>query len=314
MFGLFSASQLDFRMIKVAIAGTGGLAQYIAQHIDQDTSHQFVLLSREDKPGLNANGFQVIVVDYDDAQSLRYALFGIDTVISTVSGVPQLNLIEAAVSCGVRRFAPAEFEGPPSVRPVDILDRLKDSALERLRYYSSQIESTVFICGILYERFAPGGMVSCAIGLGTGISGEGEFLVNVRNLKAEIPYDPSGRIINVCMTSASDVARFVVRALDFAHWPTELSMLGERMAVYDIVHEIENMSGQRLETVLQTAESLTSFLIHYQSQYDLTGQLRTQSMIDTLEGRYDYADSTLNGLVDFRPIGFGEWLRQVWAA
>jgi hypothetical protein len=33
-------------MIKVAIAGTNGLAQYIANLIDTQTSHQFILLSR----------------------------------------------------------------------------------------------------------------------------------------------------------------------------------------------------------------------------------------------------------------------------
>lgn len=33
-------------MMKVAIAGTGGLAQYIAHHIETGTYHQFILLSR----------------------------------------------------------------------------------------------------------------------------------------------------------------------------------------------------------------------------------------------------------------------------
>lgn len=33
-------------MMKVAIAGTGGLAQYIARYLAADTYHQFILLSR----------------------------------------------------------------------------------------------------------------------------------------------------------------------------------------------------------------------------------------------------------------------------
>lgn len=33
-------------MIKVAIAGTNGLAQLLAHYIDTTTSHQFVFLSR----------------------------------------------------------------------------------------------------------------------------------------------------------------------------------------------------------------------------------------------------------------------------
>ena len=41
----FSPSSLA-KMIRVAIAGTNGLAQYIANFIDTQTSHQFVVLSR----------------------------------------------------------------------------------------------------------------------------------------------------------------------------------------------------------------------------------------------------------------------------
>lgn len=33
-------------MMRVAVAGTGGLARLIAHYIDEDTSHQVVFLSR----------------------------------------------------------------------------------------------------------------------------------------------------------------------------------------------------------------------------------------------------------------------------
>ena len=35
-----------FKMIKIAIAGSNGLAQYIADFVATTTSHQFVVLSR----------------------------------------------------------------------------------------------------------------------------------------------------------------------------------------------------------------------------------------------------------------------------
>jgi hypothetical protein len=66
---------------------------------------------------------------------------GIDTVISTVTGDPQLRLIEAAVQCRVRRFAPAEFEGQPGLRSQNpVLDRGKSAALSLLRYYQGHIQ------------------------------------------------------------------------------------------------------------------------------------------------------------------------------
>ena len=174
-----------------------------------------------------------------------YALTGIDTVISTVSGTSQLALIEAAVRCGCRRFVPSEFSGPPARRPLeDAIESAKTETLDRLRYYAGQIESTVFVCGIFYERFAPGGMGALGLGLGSGISGEGDYVLDMRNFHAEIPsHDREGREVHVSMTSAQDVARFVVRALDFAHWPLELWMQGDRMSVWNLVMEAEAIRG-----------------------------------------------------------------------
>ena len=96
--------------------------------------HQSALISR---------GYQCQVVDYDDPDSLQHALMGIDTVISTVTGEPQLRLIEAAVQCRVRRFAPAEFEGQPGLRGQNpVLDRGKTAALSLLEYYQGHIQYT----------------------------------------------------------------------------------------------------------------------------------------------------------------------------
>jgi hypothetical protein len=53
----------------------------------------------------------VVVVDYDNQTDLLYALRGTDLVISTISGSPQINLIDAASRAEVRRFVPSEFEG-----------------------------------------------------------------------------------------------------------------------------------------------------------------------------------------------------------
>lgn len=40
------AREALFTMIKIALAGTGGLAQYIAHFISTQTYHQFIILSR----------------------------------------------------------------------------------------------------------------------------------------------------------------------------------------------------------------------------------------------------------------------------
>ena len=266
--------------MKVAIAGTGGLAQYIAHHLAAGIYHQFILLSRtvgsrfiwligsltfpKPKPLLTAKGWQVIVVDYADPNSLRFKLSGVDTVISTITGAAQIALIDAAASVHVRRFAPAEFEGLPALRsPQNLADRDKDASLARLQYYAqhspSRMSYTVFVCGILYERFAPGGMAASAIGLQCGTSGEGEYLMDIRRMRARIPhFNAAGEIVHICMTSAEDVGRFVVAALDLPQWPTEMRMCGERMSASNVVRVAELMIGK---THLQTSRS-PHLLIH----------------------------------------------------
>jgi hypothetical protein len=268
-----SRSSLVPKMMRIAIAGTGGLALMIAHFVNEDTSHQLVILSRsvrrvmplfcattpfdggcircpaanssQPRPGLVSQGYSVEVVDYGNPASLRHALMGVDTVISTVTGNAQINLIEAAVLCRVRRFAPAEFEGRPHARPAnDPLDRGKSAALRRLNHHRSRIESTVFVCGIFYERFAPGGLAASRIGFGSGVSGEGDYILNIRNMTARIPaYDAYNNFVASAMTSAQDVAEFVVKSLDLDEWPSELLMSGDRVSVNDLHTLVESATG-----------------------------------------------------------------------
>jgi hypothetical protein len=183
--------------------------------------------------------YPVHVVDYDSQDSLQQAVLGVDAIISTVTGAPQLELLKAAVAVGVRRFAPAEFEGHPDSRPAgDLLDRDKSNIRAWLEQYRSrsQIEYTVFSCGVLYERFAPGGLHRYRLFRNFPYGGEGDFLINPRNLQYAIPRNPENIII--CMTAAEDVARLVVRALAMDSWPRQLSMVGEKMSILDIIRTV----------------------------------------------------------------------------
>lgn len=197
---------------------------------------------------MTARGWQVIQVSYSNESDLRYKLAGVDTVISMVNGDAQLTLIDAAAAVHVRRFVPSEFEGSPAVRPIDdVFDCGRRAALSRLMHYESQgMKFTVFTCGVFYERFGPGGMRASQIGRRSAIGGEGEYIMNIRNGKAMIPYfNSAGQPVYVCMTSARDVARFVVAALDLSSWPRELRMRGERMTVSEIVTIGETLRGEK---------------------------------------------------------------------
>lgn len=133
------------------------------------------------------------------------------------------------------------------MRPAaNVLDRGNTNSLARLRYHAQYgMQYAVFACGIFYERFAPGGMAALQLGKGTYIDGEGGYLMNIRTMKAEIPYfNALGEPVCICMTSAQDLARYIVAALDLPQWTTEFRVCGERMVLGDVVKEAEIMRGE----------------------------------------------------------------------
>jgi hypothetical protein len=259
---------------------------------------------------------------------------GVDTIISTVTGAPQIELLRAAVSQGVRRFAPAEFEGLPANRlDEDALDRGKRDVLAWLNYYRPRIESTVFVCGVLYERFAPGGLHALRIGLGMDYGREGDYLVNPRNLLVCGPLvDVRGDNVPLCMTAAQDVARLVVRSLDMALWPAQQLFVGERMTVAQVVETVlrvrgeslfflanqrggrisDPSAGRRLQPHPQsrylTVEDLESEVAHATVSNDGPQMMRALEHVATLIGRYDYHGAGDGGQM----MSFEQFLRHHW--
>jgi hypothetical protein len=79
------------------------------------------------------------------------------------------------------------------------------------------------------------------MGARTGHANEGDYIANPRNMTAVAPtFDAAQNLACVCLTSAYDVAQFVVRALDMPVWELEMSMYGERMTINDLVELIRS--------------------------------------------------------------------------
>nr|POE49267.1 hypothetical protein CFP56_32417 [Quercus suber] len=295
-------------------------------------------LTQQQQQAQLSQSYQVAVVNYDNAQSLQFALRGIDTVISTVTGPHQIEIIKAAVAVRVRRFAPAEFEGPPALREADdSLDRYRSLARQWLAHYAQHIQTTTFVCGILYERFQPGGLAATLMGVtaGAGFSGEGDYMMNCRAMQAMIPcWDANNRPnVTICMTAAQDVGRFVTAALDLQSWPAELRMCGHRTTVWNLALLVQRLQGllcylQYLLCCLtisigrpfqplrqHTPASLQTALDLAIGQGDPGRQLRIQMLLATAEGHYDFTNPNLNQLFPaIRPIPFADWFSAKWNA
>lgn len=203
-----------------------------------------LLTTSQEKPHLTRHGYQILVLDYADRNTLQYALTGIDVVISVVPSEIQTNFIDAAIMAGVRRFVPAEYEGMPGLRTASgPLDRHRSHVLAYLRLRSDQIEYTSFVCGIFYERFAPGGLARFNIGIRSGIPNEGDYMVNIRSMIAEVPVTLDGHVF-LRMTAAADVAKYIVKSLDIVdRWPEEMTMCGERRTCIQLLEAVALVRG-----------------------------------------------------------------------
>ena len=198
----------------------------------------------QQKPDLTARGWTVLVVNYRNETDLQYHLAGADLVISMVTGNDQLLMIDAALKAGVARFIPAEFAGVSEKRPA-ALDRGQRFARLRLRSHVEEgMSFTLISCGIFYERFAPLGLSGQGIGNVSGINREGDYLMNIRTMRAQVPHDSSQRPAMICMTAMEDVAKFIVAALDLPQWPSELRICGQRLNVSDVVRIAERLRGK----------------------------------------------------------------------
>lgn len=308
------------------------------------------LTRKQEHPEFEPLGAQVAVVDYNNIEELRYTLQGVELVISTISGCPQLNLIDAARRARVRTFMPSEFEGALAGRPTpsDPLGRGSEAALDILQQWTQSNSSppamqyTVFSCGVFYERFAPGGLALLNISTGPNVPNSGDFLVNIGNATAEIvEFNAHGGPVVVSMTSVYDVARFVAAAIEVGPnvWPREFKMRGDQLSVRDIVRACSSVRNSRFICLLSTDLSGETLISDAAVPFDVTihdfqnilAQLDYsfntgnwqrwsyfQRLLATANGRYTFGRANLNEVIDASvgvdviPERFVDWLRRVW--
>ncbi|KAF7560878.1 hypothetical protein G7046_g3253 [Stylonectria norvegica] len=312
-------------MLRIAIAGGGGLGYLIAKEFSEAANaYNVVVLSRTERPEYAELDIQVIQVDYSDQNALIFALQGVNLVISTVSGAPQINLINAAGYSNVHRFVPSEFEGCLDKRPShnDPLDRGFSHAKSLLRRWDPQMKYTVFSCGIFMERFHPLGLGSLGIGYSSGISNAGDYIIDLPQATAEfVEKDAMGHTVRVAMTSVYDVARFLVAAVDMGpkHWPREYTMSGDRMSLRDLVGTCSRDLNVPFNHQSRQVDALQLWIDHYARHGDFERVVYYQRLLATANGRYDFGHPTLNAavdssdLVDVRPLTFRQWLFSVYA-
>ncbi|KAL2202819.1 NAD(P)-binding protein [Sarocladium strictum] len=309
-------------MMRIAIAGGGGLGYLLATQISQAANaYNVVVLSRTSRSEYAQFDIQVQEVKYDNQDVLTYALHGIDLVISTVSGQEQLNLISAAGHARVRLFVPSEFEGSLSHRPSRPSETSRTLAALQQVSRATRMRYTVFSCGLFMERFHPHGLTRFNIGSRSGVLGPGELFVNLGTGTAEYaPKDARGKPVRVCLTSVYDLAKFIVAAIDHgpSQWPRELTLRGDRISVEDLVKTCSYVANATLQHHILDYDELQPLLNYYIQANNNARALTYQQMLDVADGRYDFSQASLNDLVrrsrglDVQPMSFMQWFSGIW--
>ncbi|KAK6603050.1 NmrA-like family protein [Botrytis cinerea] len=219
-------------MVKIVLAGgAGNVGREVLEALLAEGKHEIKVFSRKEVPDLSSEGVTVNVVDYSDKAALVNALEGVDTVLSFIitfndpNNQSQINLIDACIEAGVRRFAPSEWAtrshcGMPAYEGKDQV-----------------LEFTLFQCGLFLNYFSyphPSAKFMQIF----------PMPIDVENCRAIIHKDTKAQIT---LTSVQDLARIVTKAVDYeSAWPEVSGVRANQMPVLDFIKLCEKIRGSSI--------------------------------------------------------------------
>ncbi|KAL9115634.1 MAG: hypothetical protein Q9227_000002 [Pyrenula ochraceoflavens] len=320
--------------VTVAIAGgtSAGLGRSIVTALHSNSSFTPVVLSRASSKTpkwLGSLNIEVRKVDYSSSDSLFPALQGVHILIVTLLASDntwcssQLNLLDAALRAGVKRFAPAEFGvGPKASASVDIL-KAQAPVVEACR------KATAEHAGFEFARFSVGifmnylgyGAVDEEVAL-AGKGNDGEFVWNVKEMKAEIPLiegkENERSVPRITMTELGDVGRFVAAAceLPLGEWKEDMFCVGDTLRLDEVVEIVERMRGRKMEVKYRTVEEIRQDLGKAREKGDVLGVmwLQLQEMCTRDEEEASWLTPVVNQMCpQVKATTVEEYVKRFWS-
>ncbi|KAG4440174.1 hypothetical protein IFR05_004319 [Cadophora sp. M221] len=243
-------------MVKVAVAGgSGGVGRAIIDAFKQQTTHDFIILSRKDNPELSAEiGAKIIGIDYTDLASAKKTLEDneIHTVISAMSvqsqehSDAQIGLIRAAAasSC-VKRFAPSEFGIPYNETHIAEFPIVGFKLAAIVELKKTHLEHTKITNGYFADYF---GMPKFKSYMSP--------IVLVLDIGHKVAAIPGSGNTPVVMTTTADVGKFVVASMGLEKWSETSFVVGDRKSFNDILAIAEKVTGSKFETSYDSVEKM----------------------------------------------------------
>lgn len=232
------------------------------------------------------------VVDYHDQESLTSALKDVHTVISVTlandgtQAQIQINLLNAAINAGCKRFAPSQWSfGPVAYQKIGILKMGFEGVWEECMKHKDKIECARFNNGAFMNYLGHGiypvdskldeqtklqklkegkGYMDNEDQACQGLSREGgldnddsgAYPINFKNGTAEFPVKDDGSWPRMCMTSLKDVGSFVVASLNLPKWEENMTMVGDTIRMDELLSIAEDVTGKKFQVKLVKREEL----------------------------------------------------------
>lgn len=294
--------------VVVVAGGTGGIGRHIVDGIINVKKYKLKVFTRQDPsslPELQAQGVDVVKVDYTDHKSLVSELQGVHTVIVCLVGTDevamksQLNLLDACLEAKVKRFAPSEWAGNSEANTVIQLYReIKIPVRNKIK--ASGIEYTVFMPGLFMDYFASPQRASSSLP---------PIVIGVDVNKCEANIVGTGDE-PLCITRADDVGKFVAAALDLDKWDEKMGMVGSRTTWNQIIKMGEQVRGKKFNVKYTTIDETLK-----QSKLPSTNRMvkfMKEVFVTMAQGECNF-EATLNTkFPDIQPMKIEEFLKKWW--
>ncbi|KLJ08186.1 hypothetical protein EMPG_09954 [Blastomyces silverae] len=308
-------------MVKVAVAGGSG--QVACEVIDALVASKQHDITMAPATGI-APGINWKVVDYDNKTQLIEALQGVHILLSFIQILSdpnqesQKNLIDAAISAGVKRFAPSEYGSKGTV------DMPWWSGKEKIREYlkevnemENKLEYTLFQPGLFLDYLAfPHKTAKHLDPLQTVFDFENRRAIVVDGHEDAI----------MTLTTVADLAAIVAQAVDYkGKWPSVSGIRGKRVTVSQLLEIGKRVQGcsftiDKVKIADLTAGRLiTSWGLksvhHAVSEDQALDMLKTVSigiLLSSSKGAWDSSDEMNQLFPEYEFTSAEHFLERVW--
>ncbi|KIW04245.1 uncharacterized protein PV09_04550 [Verruconis gallopava] len=314
-------------MVHIAIAGgSGQVAREVIDALLMTKKHEITILSRHKQVPITDTRIQLQTVNYKETISLVQSLQGVHTVLSFIQVLSdsgqeaQKNLIDAAISAGVKRFAPSEFGSKETIHMPWWAGKEKvRSYLKEVSKHANDFEYTLFQPGLFLEYLAYPFKTSKYLE-------PLQTIFDFQNNRAILVDGHEHAIMT--LTAVADFASIIARAVeDERKWPIISGIQSNKLSFSRVVEigsqirgqpldiekvRIEDLEAGNLETLWRLEGVHRS--VDTSTAYEMRKKIAIGILLSSSKGAWDISDEMNQRYPDHRFISLQCFLERVWGS